>query len=224
MKDCIDILKTPVSSIFNLSLTEGSFPSHFKSTLVSPLLEIPSPNKKYMKNNRPVSNLTLLIFFRIRMLTYKTLHEKQSVYLHSMLVTSLPSHSLRSNNRISLSVLRVKTNTEAWGFSVLCPIPLEQPPTVCPCSAISTEIFRKHLNTCISLTWPVPPCGHQHTWWPVDVIELLCWFCCWSLIQLSRHWAWLCQGYWHYRNLIDRLIDCLFQFLQPPSTSHDRPG
>ena len=29
---------------------------------------------------------------------------------------------------------------------------------------------------------------------------------CWTLIWLSRHWAWLCQGYWCYRSLIDWLI------------------
>ena len=38
-KDCIDILITPVSSIINLLPSEGSFPSHSKSALVSPLLQ-----------------------------------------------------------------------------------------------------------------------------------------------------------------------------------------
>ena len=38
VKDCIDILITPITSIINLSLTEGSFHSHFKSAHVSPLL------------------------------------------------------------------------------------------------------------------------------------------------------------------------------------------
>ena len=36
VKDCIDILLTPITSIINLSLTEGSFPSHFKPAHVSP--------------------------------------------------------------------------------------------------------------------------------------------------------------------------------------------
>ena len=43
VKDCIDILITPITSIINLSLTESSFPSHFKSVHVSPLLKKPSP-------------------------------------------------------------------------------------------------------------------------------------------------------------------------------------
>ena len=56
------------------------------------------------------------ILFKINFLTYKTLREKQPVYLHSMLAASLPSHSLRSNNDFSLSVPRVKTNTGARAF------------------------------------------------------------------------------------------------------------
>ena len=44
--------------------------------------------------------------------------------------------------------------------------------------------------------------------WPV-VTELFPRLCCWTLIQLSRHWAWLRQGYWRYRSLIDWLIDWL---------------
>ena len=39
VKDCIDILITPITSIINLSFTEGSFPSHFKSAHVCPLLK-----------------------------------------------------------------------------------------------------------------------------------------------------------------------------------------
>ena len=56
------------------------------------------------------------ILFKISLLTYKTLCEKQPVYLHSMLAASLPSCSLRSNNDNSLSVPRVKTNTGARAF------------------------------------------------------------------------------------------------------------
>ena len=53
------------------------------------------------------------ILFKINLLTYKTLHEKRPVYLHSMLAVSLPSHS---NNDNSLSVPRFKTNTGVRAF------------------------------------------------------------------------------------------------------------
>ena len=52
--------------------------------------------------------------FKISLLTYKTLHKKkQPVYLHPLLAPALSSRSLRSSKGISLSVLRVKTNTGA---------------------------------------------------------------------------------------------------------------
>ena len=60
VKDCIDILITPITSIINILLTEGSFPSHFKSAHASPLLKKRSLNKGSMKNYRPVSNFSFL--------------------------------------------------------------------------------------------------------------------------------------------------------------------
>ena len=61
------------------------------------------------------------ILFKINLLTYKSLREKQPVYLHSMLAASIPSRSLRSNNDNSLSVPRVKTNTGARAFLSCAP-------------------------------------------------------------------------------------------------------
>ena len=60
----------------------------------------------------------------------------------------------------------------------------------------------------ISLTWPFPH-RYRHSPWPVDVMELFPRFCCWTLIWLSRQWAWLRRGYWRYRSLIDWLIGWL---------------
>ena len=60
VKDCIDILVSPIVSKVNSSLSEGCFPSHFKSALVSPLLKKPTLNRDDMKNYWPVSNLSFL--------------------------------------------------------------------------------------------------------------------------------------------------------------------
>ena len=57
----------------------------------------------------------------------------------------------------------------------------------------------------ISLTWLFPH-RYRHSPWSVDVTELLPRFCCWTLIWMSRHWAWHRRGYWRYRRLIDWLI------------------
>ena len=140
------------------------------------------------------------IMFNINLLTYKTLREKQPVYLHSMLAPSRPSRSLRSNKVNSLSVCRVKTNTDARAFHRV--LRLFGITSYC----LSIQPFQllpsKSISGHISLTWPFPH-RHQHARWPVDVTELFLRFCCWTLTQLSRHWAWLHRGYWRCRNLID---------------------
>ena len=85
----------------------------------------------------------LKILFKINLLTYKTLHEKQPVYLHSMLAALLPSRSLRSNNDHSLSVPRVKTNTGVRAFHSCAPSLWNNPSVVCPfshCSCYLQEI------------------------------------------------------------------------------------
>ena len=84
--------------------------------------------------------------FQISLLTYKIFHGKQPVYLHSMLATSLPSRSLRSNKGISLLVPRAKTNTSARAFQSCTPSLWNSLP-LCVRSAISVATFKKYLKT-----------------------------------------------------------------------------
>ena len=86
------------------------------------------------------------VHFKICLLTYKALHEEQPVYLRSLIATSLPSHSLRSNRGITLSVPRIKTNTGARAFSSCAPSPLNNLPLSVR-SATSVATFRRHLKT-----------------------------------------------------------------------------
>ena len=65
--------------------------------------------------------VTYRVHFKIFLPTYKALHEEQPVYLRSLIATSLPSRSLRSNRGITLSVPRIKTNTGARAFSSCAP-------------------------------------------------------------------------------------------------------
>lgn len=60
LKTCIDVLVTPITSIINLSLSNGIFPPTFKTAHVSPLLKKPSLSRDDMKNYRPVSNLSFV--------------------------------------------------------------------------------------------------------------------------------------------------------------------
>ena len=60
LKDYIDILIQPIAQIVNLSLSEGVFPSQFKSAIVTPLLKKPTLDKEDLKNYRPVSGLNFI--------------------------------------------------------------------------------------------------------------------------------------------------------------------
>ena len=82
----------------------------------------------------------------INLLTYRTLREKQPVYLHSMLATSLPSRSLRSSNDNSLSVSRVKSNTGARAVHSCAPSLWNNLPLFVR-SASSVATFKKYLKT-----------------------------------------------------------------------------
>ena len=123
--------------------------------------------------------------FKIYLLTYKTLSEKQPFYLHSLLATPLPSRSLRSNKGNTLSVPKDKTNGGKWSFSSCVPSLWNS----LPLSVRSSTKW--YIPRDIILTWPFPH-RHRDARWPVDVLELLHRFCCWALIWMSRHWAWLC--------------------------------
>ena len=144
------------------------------------------------------------ILFKMNLLTYITLREKQPVYLHSMLAASIPCRSLRSNNDNSLSVPRVKTKLVLELFTLVPRLfgTTSRCLSIQPLQLLPSRNIWRH----ISLIWPFPH-RYRHSPWPVDVTELFPRFCCWTLIWLSRHWAWLRQAYWRYRSLINWLID-----------------
>ena len=58
--ECLDVLLPYITKIYNDSLESGTFPSHFKDSLVIPLLKRPSLDCKNLKNYRPVSNLSFI--------------------------------------------------------------------------------------------------------------------------------------------------------------------
>ena len=94
------------------------------------------------------------ILFKINLLTCETLREKQPVYLHSMLASSFPSHSLRSNRGISLSIPRTKTSTGSRALN-FCGPSLRNSLLLSVHSVISVATFKKHLKTHLS-GWPYP--------------------------------------------------------------------
>ena len=60
VKECADILITPITKIVNYSIKEGSFPNCFKMAHVTPLHKKPSLDKNCLRNYRPVSNLIFI--------------------------------------------------------------------------------------------------------------------------------------------------------------------
>ena len=86
------------------------------------------------------------VHFKICLLTYKALHEKQPVYLRSLIAISLPSRSLSSNRGITLSIPRIKTNTGARAFSSCAPSLWNNVPLSVR-SATSVATFRGRLKT-----------------------------------------------------------------------------
>ena len=60
VKECADILITPITKIVNYSITEGSFPNCFKMAYVTPPQKKPSLDRNILKNYRPVSNLSFI--------------------------------------------------------------------------------------------------------------------------------------------------------------------
>ena len=58
--ECLDVLLPYITKIYNDSLASGTFPSHFKDSLVIPLLKKPSLDCNNLKNYRPMSNLSFI--------------------------------------------------------------------------------------------------------------------------------------------------------------------
>ena len=83
--------------------------------------------------------------FKICLMTYEAFYE-QPVYLRSLIATSLPSRSLRSNGGITLSVRRIRTKTGVRAFSSCTPSLRSNLPLSVH-SAPSLATFRRRLKT-----------------------------------------------------------------------------
>jgi len=60
IKSCLDSLLAPITTLINLSLSEGTFPTSFKSPLVKPLLKKYSLPRDDLASYRPISNLNFV--------------------------------------------------------------------------------------------------------------------------------------------------------------------
>ena len=56
IKECVDLLAKPITTIINTSISQGIFPQHFKQARIAPLLKKASLSWQELKNYSPVSS------------------------------------------------------------------------------------------------------------------------------------------------------------------------
>ena len=116
LKSCIDTLSVPITTLINLSLSEGVFPSVFKTAVVKPLLKKHSLPPEDLSSYRPISNLNF-----VSKVLERIIHTRLTNHLHSFpSVCSFQSayrkfHStetalLRIHNDLALSINEQKVS------------------------------------------------------------------------------------------------------------------
>ena len=116
--------------------------------------------------------VTFGILFKISLLIYKTLLEN-GLFIFTL---CLPHHSHPINwDQWKVLVCQSRPTQVQEVFTLVCHLF----GTTCCCLSIHPFQLPSSRNSWrhISLTWSFPH-RHQHTWWPVDVTELLHRFCC----------------------------------------------
>jgi hypothetical protein len=90
--------------------------------------------------------ITSRIKYKIALITYKTLHHKSPSYLHSLLIPYTPVRSLRSSDKLLLTVPSLKSSTGRRSFSFSAPTIWNSLPLVLR-SAPTLHSFRSSLKT-----------------------------------------------------------------------------
>ena len=79
LKDCLDVLIEPITSIINKSLQEGVFfRTSSKKHIIRPLLKKPTLDKNELKNYRPVSNLSFISKILEKVVASRLLYHMES--------------------------------------------------------------------------------------------------------------------------------------------------
>ena len=118
LKSCLDALLPPITTLFNLCISENTFPAQFKHALVTPLIKKPSLPKDDLSSYRPISNLSFLSKLLERVIlnrlmahlqSFPSLSPLQSAYrkFHSVETALLRIHNdlLSSIDRKHISAL-----------------------------------------------------------------------------------------------------------------------
>ncbi|KAK6186440.1 hypothetical protein SNE40_008478 [Patella caerulea] len=82
LKNCYKPLVPTITSIINMSFSEGHVPASLKEAIITPLLKKPPLDADILKNYRPVSNLSFLSKLNERVVAERL---KQHMAAHSCL-------------------------------------------------------------------------------------------------------------------------------------------
>ena len=105
VKDCLDVLISPITNIVNKSLSVGVFPRSMKAALVKPLIKNHTLDCNILNNYRPVSNLTFLS---------KVIEKAVAFHLNKYLINNNLNESLqsayKSGHSTETALVRVKND------------------------------------------------------------------------------------------------------------------
>ena len=105
LKDCLDVLVDPITSIINSSILTGQVPSTLKTARVTPVIKKPILDPEVFKNYRPISNTPFLI---------KTIERVIAKQIHSHLIAinlySEFQSAYRNHHSTETALLRVQND------------------------------------------------------------------------------------------------------------------
>ena len=105
LKSCLDVLIKPITSIVNMSLSEGSFPSAFKHALVKPLLKKHNLPQDELSSYRPISNLNF-----ISKVLERIIHARISSHLESFPSITPFQSAYRQFHSTETALLRIQND------------------------------------------------------------------------------------------------------------------
>ena len=105
LKECLDILVLPITSIVNLSLSEDNFPHQFKLSIVTPLIKKPSLPRNDRKNYRAVSGLNFISSVIERVVAYQV-----KEYLSNNNLNNIYQSAYKSELSTETTLLKIKND------------------------------------------------------------------------------------------------------------------
>ena len=105
LKSCLDALLTPITTLINLSLTEGSFPASFKHAIVKPLLKKYNLPLDDLSSYRPISNLNF-----ISKILERIIHSRLSSHLSTFPSLAAFQSAYRPFHSTETALLRIQND------------------------------------------------------------------------------------------------------------------